>query len=85
MFPDDLSAFYDYDAKDLMNQNISFWLKEREGAGIKHLNDPKAFIEFSAYMDDVWNNIDDYNPRRKRKMLGMFDDMIADIMTNKKF
>ena len=53
MFPDDLSVFYDYDAKDLMNQDISFWLKEREGAGIKYLNDPKAFIEFLAYMDDV--------------------------------
>ena len=36
-------------------------------------------------MDDVYNNIDDYNPKRKRKILIVFDDMIADIMTNKKF
>ena len=36
-------------------------------------------------MDDVYNNIDDYNPSRKRKILIVFDDMIADIMTNKKF
>ena len=36
-------------------------------------------------MDDVYNNIDDYNPRRKRKILILFDDMIADIMTNKNF
>ena len=35
-------------------------------------------------MDDVYNNIDDYNPKRKRKILIVFDDMIADIMTNKK-
>ena len=35
-------------------------------------------------MDDVYNNIDDYNPKRKRKILIAFDDMIADIMTNKK-
>ena len=35
-------------------------------------------------MDDVYNNIDDYNPERKRKILIVFDDMIADIMTNKK-
>ena len=36
-------------------------------------------------MDDVFSNIDDYNPKRKRKILIVFDDMIADIMTNKKF
>ena len=36
-------------------------------------------------MDDVYNNIDDYNPKRKRKILVVFDDMIADIMTNKRF
>ena len=36
-------------------------------------------------MNDVHNNIDDYNPNRNRKILIVFDDMIADIMTNKKF
>ena len=36
-------------------------------------------------MEDVYNNIDDYNPNRKRKILILFDVMIADIMTNKKF
>ena len=36
-------------------------------------------------MDDVYNNINDYNPKRKRKVLIQFDDMIADIMTNKRF
>ena len=36
-------------------------------------------------MEDVYNNIDDYNPNRKRKILIMFDNMIADIMTNKRF
>ena len=36
-------------------------------------------------MDDVYENIDNYNPNRKRKILIVFDDMIADIMTNKKF
>ena len=36
-------------------------------------------------MDDVYENVDDYNPSRKRKVLILFDDMIADIMTNKKF
>ena len=36
-------------------------------------------------MDDVYENINDYNSSRKRKILIVFDDMIADIMTNKKF
>ena len=36
-------------------------------------------------MDDVYKNINDYNPSRKRKILIVFDDMISDIMTNKKF
>ena len=43
------------------------------------------FIEYSNTMDDVYNNIDYYNLKRKRKVLIVFDDMIADIMTNKKF
>ena len=49
-----------------------------------YLNDPTAFIEYSQYID-VYNNINDYNPNRKRKTLIVFDDMIANIMTNKKF
>ena len=53
--------------------------------GTNHLNNPKAFIEYSAYMDDIYNNTNDYNRNRKRKILIVFDDMIADIMTNKKF
>ena len=57
--------------------------KKHDDAGIKYLKDPKAFIEYSQYMDDVYNNINDYNPSRKRKILTVFDDMIADIMTNK--
>ena len=60
-------------------------IKNRENAGIKHVNDSNAFIKYSNAMDDVYENIDNYNPSRKRKILIIFDDMIADIMTNKKF
>ena len=60
-------------------------IKKREDAGIRHLNDPNAFIECSNTLHDVYENIDDYNPSRKRKILIVFDDMIANIMTNKKF
>ena len=60
-------------------------IKNCENAGIKHVNNSKAFIECSNTMDDVYENIDDYNPSRKRKVLIIFDDMIGDIMSNKKF
>ena len=65
--------------------NYEFLIKKREDAGIKHFNDLNAFIECSNTMDDIYENIEDYNPSRKRKTLIEFDDMIADIMTNKKF
>ena len=60
-------------------------IKKHEDAGTKHLNDSNAFIECSNTMDDIYENIDDNNPSRKRKVLIVFDDMIADIMTNKTF
>ena len=72
-------------ANNLNKPKYQFLIKKREDAGIKHLNDPKAFIEYSTYMDDVYNNVDDYNPTRNRNIIIMFDDMIADIMTNKQF
>ena len=53
--------------------------------GIKHVNNSNAFIECLNTMDDIYENIYDYNPGRKRKNLIVFDDMIADIMTNKTF
>ena len=72
-------------ARDLSEPKYEYLIKKREDAGIKHLNNPNAFIECSNTMDDVYENIHDYNPNRIRKILIVFDDMIADIMTNKKF
>ena len=60
-------------------------IKKGEDAGIKHLNNPNAFIECANTMDDVYENINDYSPVRKRKKLIAFDDMIVDIISNKKF
>ena len=71
-------------AGDLSEPKYEFVIKKREYAGTKHLNDSKAFIECSNIMDDVFKNISDYNPNRQRKILIVFDDMIADIMSNKK-
>ena len=63
--------------KELSEPKYQFLIKKREDAGIKHLNDPIAFIEYSNTIDDIYSNIDDYNPKRKRKVLIAFDDMIA--------
>ena len=72
-------------AKDLSKPKYQFLIIKREDAGIKYLIDRSVFTEYSNTMDNVYNNIDDYNPKRKRKILFVFDDMIADIMTNKRF
>ena len=56
-------------AKDLSEQKYQLLIGRRENAGIKNYNDPTAFVEYSNTMDDVYNNIDDYNPKRKRKIL----------------
>ena len=71
--------------KDLSESKYQFLIEKRKNAGIKNYNDPTAFIEYSNTMDDVFSNIDDYNSKLKRKILIVFDDMIADIMTNKTF
>ena len=80
----DIDKIYLY-AKDLSESKYEYLIRNRETAGKKHSNDSKAFIECSNAMNDVYENIDNYNPKRKRKILIVFDDMIADIMTNKRF
>ena len=72
-------------AKDLSEPKYEFLIKKREDVGIKYCNDPNAFIECSNRRDDVYQNIDGYNPSRTRKILIVFDDMITDIKSNKKF
>ena len=70
-------------AKDLSELKYEYLIDVREKAGLKYLKGSTAFIEYSNDMDDVFTNIDNYNPTRNRKILIIFDDMIADIMTNK--
>ena len=72
-------------AKDLSEPKFEFLIKKQENVGIDQLNDPNAFIECSNRMNDVYQNIDDYKSSRKRKKLILLDDMIADIMSTKKF
>ena len=76
----DIDKIYLY-ARDLSEPKYEYLIKKREDAGIKHLNNPNAFIECSNTMDDVYDNINDYNSNRRRKTLIVFDDMIAYIRT----
>ena len=80
----DIDKIYLY-ARDLSEPKYECLIKKREDTGINYVNNPNAFIECSNTMDDVYENINDYNPIRKRKKLLVFDDMIEDIMGNKKF
>ena len=59
-------------------------IDKREIAGINFNNDPNAFIEYSNSMDDIFPQIEDYNKRRKRKILIIFDDMISHVISDKK-
>ena len=70
-------------AKDPYEAKYQYLINKREGVGIDHFSNPKAFIEYSN-MHDVYKNVDEYNPDKEKKILILFDDMIADITKNKK-
>ena len=72
-------------AKDINEPKYEYLINKREQAGIKNLNDPHAFIEYSDDMDDVFDDINNYNKNRDKKVLIVFDNMIADIEYNKIF
>ena len=79
----DTDKIYLY-AKDPYEAKYQNLIHKRERVDINHFNDPKAFIEYSNDMHDVYKNIDDYNPDKENKILIVFDDMIADMINNKK-
>ena len=72
-------------AKDVNEKKYQCLINKREQAGIKNLDDAHAFIEYWNDMDDVLDDINNYNKNRDKKVLIIFDDMIADIEYNKKF
>ena len=79
----DIDKIYLY-AKDPYEAKYQFLINKKKSAGVKYFNDPKAFIEYSNDMQDVYENIDEYNLDKERKILIVFDDMIADMINNKK-
>ena len=57
-------------------------INKRESTGLKYLNDRKAFIEYSSELDDIYKNIEEYNPNKIRKILPVH--MISHMLSNKK-
>ena len=78
-----MDKIYRY-AKDPYEEKYQYLINKREKVGLDHFNDPKAFIEYSNDMQDVYKNIERYNLGKKRKILIAFADVIADMINNKK-
>ena len=77
----DIDQIYLY-AKDPYETKYQYLINKHGKVGFDHFDDPKAFMEYSNDKQDVYKNIDDYNLRKKRKVLIVFDDMIADMINN---
>ena len=75
----DIDKIYLY-AKDLYEAQYEYLINKRQSVGINHFNNPKAFIEYSNNMRDVYKNINFYNSNKENKILIVFDDMIADMI-----
>ena len=72
----DIDKIYLY-AKDPYEAKYQYLINKREGVGIDHFNDPKAFIKYSNDTQDVYKNIGEYNLDKDNKILIVFDDMVA--------
>ena len=69
--------------KDQYEAKYQYLINKREGVDIDHFNDSKAFIDYSNYMRDVYKNNNYYNPDKEKKILIVFDDVIADMINNR--
>ena len=79
----DIDQSYLY-AKDPYKAKYQLLINDSETTGLEYLNDSKAFIKYSNDMDNIYKNIEEYSPNKKRKILIAFNDMIADMLSNKK-
>ena len=79
----DIDEIYLY-AKDPYEAKYQYLINIRKKVGLKRFNDTEAFIEYSNDMQDVYRNIAEYNIDKERKILIVFDGMIADTINNNK-
>ena len=77
----DIDKIYLY-VKDPYEAQYELLIKQRENARLKYFNDSKALIEYSDDMYDIYKNIKEYNKNKKRKILIVLDDVIADTLSN---
>ena len=79
----DIDKIYLY-AKNPYGEKYQFLINKRESTSLKRFNDSKDFIEYSNDMDNIYKNIEEYNPNKERKLLIVFHDMITDMLSDKK-
>ena len=70
--------------KNLFEAKHQFLINKIESTGLKHFNDSKGFIECCNDTNNIYRNVQEYSPNNKGRILIVFDDMIADILSNKK-
>ena len=79
----DIDKIYLY-VKDTFESKYQLFINRREKTGVERLKNPKALIDYSHTVDDVYEILEDYNLTKKRRLLIVFDDMIENIEFNKK-
>ena len=79
----DIDKIYLY-ARDPYEAKYQYLINKRGKVGLNHYDDPKALFEYSNDMKVVYKNINEYNTDKERKLLIVFDDMIADMINNNK-
>ena len=77
----DIDKKYLY-AKNPYEVKYQCLISQREKVGLNHFDDQNSFIKYSNDMQDVYNKIEGYNPNKEKKLLIIFDDMIADMINN---
>ena len=71
-------------AKDPYEVKYQYLINKRESVGINRFNDPKTLTEYSNDIHDVYKNTNYYNPDKGNKILIVFDDMIVDMIYNRR-
>ena len=77
----DIDKIYLY-VKDPFKSKYQLFIDGKEKVEIKNLENTKAFIDYLETIDDVYENVEDYNPAKKRRVLIVFEDLITDIEAN---
>ena len=79
----DIGETYLY-VKDPKESKYYLFINKRENSGLKHFNDSKVFVKYSNDVEDIYKNIEEQSPIKKRKMMIAFDVMIVDMLSNNK-